>query len=77
MSTQKKLFLIQGIINKKLLFSKPVLLSPAGASKVLVCSALCTHLGCIPIPYLGSYNVYSFEKYFIGLGLYLSWISLR
>ena len=25
-------------------------------NKVLVCSAICTHLGCIPIPYLGSYK---------------------
>lgn len=36
---------------------KEVVLSEAGNTKVLVCSALCTHLGCIPIPYLGSYNV--------------------
>lgn len=34
-----------------------VVLSPSGNTKVLVCSALCTHLGCIPIPYLGAYNV--------------------
>ena len=25
-------------------------------SSVLVCSAVCTHLGCIPIPYLGAYS---------------------
>jgi len=25
-------------------------------SKVLVCSAKCTHLGCIPIPYLGNFK---------------------
>lgn len=25
-------------------------------SKVLVCSAICTHLGCVPIPYLGAYK---------------------
>lgn len=31
-------------------------LSDAGFTKVLVCSAICTHLGCIPIPYLGAYN---------------------
>lgn len=33
-----------------------VVLSPAGKTSVLVCSAVCTHLGCIPIPYLGNYN---------------------
>lgn len=33
-----------------------VTLNPAGNTKVLVCSAVCTHLGCIPIPYLGAYN---------------------
>jgi ubiquinol-cytochrome c reductase iron-sulfur subunit len=33
-----------------------VVLSPAGNTQVLVCSAVCTHLGCIPIPYLGTYN---------------------
>jgi ubiquinol-cytochrome c reductase iron-sulfur subunit len=31
-------------------------LSPAGNSEVLVCSAICTHLGCIPVPYLGAYK---------------------
>ena len=25
-------------------------------SKMLVCSAICTHLGCIPVPYLGAYK---------------------
>lgn len=35
---------------------KEVILSPAGNTQVLVCSAVCTHLGCIPIPYLGAYN---------------------
>lgn len=33
-----------------------VCLNPAGNTQVLVCSAVCTHLGCIPIPYLGAYN---------------------
>lgn len=36
--------------------AKEVILSPAGNTQVLVCSAVCTHLGCIPIPYLGVYN---------------------
>lgn len=31
-------------------------LSDAGNSEVLVCSAICTHLGCIPVPYLGAYK---------------------
>src|ERR1035437_8208840 len=31
-------------------------LSNAGNSEVLVCSAICTHLGCIPVPYLGAYK---------------------
>jgi len=31
-------------------------LSDAGNSQVLVCSAICTHLGCIPVPYLGAYK---------------------
>jgi len=35
-----------------------VILNDAGASKVIVTSAVCTHLGCIPIPYLGVYNGY-------------------
>ena len=35
---------------------KEVVLTDAGQTKILVCSALCTHLGCIPIPYLGNYN---------------------
>lgn len=37
--------------------SKPFLsLSKAGNSTMLVCSAVCTHLGCIPVPYLGAYK---------------------
>lgn len=36
--------------------SKEVVLSEAGPTKVLVCSAICTHLGCVPIPYLGAYG---------------------
>ena len=32
--------------------------SDAGESKVIVTSAVCTHLGCIPLPYLGAYNGY-------------------
>mmetsp|Transcript_48292 Transcript_48292/g.67075 ORF Transcript_48292/g.67075 Transcript_48292/m.67075 type:complete len:271 (+) Transcript_48292:52-864(+) len=35
---------------------KEVVLSDAGNTKLLVCSAVCTHLGCVPIPYLGAYN---------------------
>ena len=31
-------------------------LSHAGASQVLVISAICTHLGCIPAPYIGAYK---------------------
>lgn len=34
------------------------IISDAGATKVIVNSAVCTHLGCIPIPYLGAYNGY-------------------
>ncbi len=30
--------------------------SPSGNSSILVCSAQCTHLGCIPVPYLGAYK---------------------
>lgn len=33
-------------------------LNKAGESFVVVTSAVCTHLGCIPIPYLGAYNGY-------------------
>lgn len=33
-----------------------VTLSDAGNSSILVCSAICTHLGCIPVPYLGAYK---------------------
>mmetsp|Transcript_81533 Transcript_81533/g.95048 ORF Transcript_81533/g.95048 Transcript_81533/m.95048 type:complete len:269 (-) Transcript_81533:113-919(-) len=36
--------------------SKEVVLSDAGSTKILVCSAICTHLGCVPIPYLGAYG---------------------
>lgn len=36
--------------------NKEVVLTDAGNTKILVCSAVCTHLGCIPIPYLGAYN---------------------
>lgn len=28
----------------------------SGNTSILVCSAQCTHLGCIPVPYLGSYK---------------------
>lgn len=30
--------------------------SISGNTSVLVCSAQCTHLGCIPVPYLGAYK---------------------
>lgn len=33
-----------------------VLFTDSVNSKVLVCSAQCTHLGCIPVPYLGAYK---------------------
>jgi len=33
-----------------------VALSDAGNSQILICSAICTHLGCIPVPYLGAYK---------------------
>lgn len=36
--------------------AKEVILSDAGVTKVLVISAVCTHLGCVPIPYMGAYN---------------------
>lgn len=35
---------------------KEVLLTDAGNTKVIVVSAVCTHLGCVPIPYLGAYK---------------------
>lgn len=35
---------------------KEVVLNPSGVTKVLVCSAVCTHLGCVPIPYLGVFG---------------------
>jgi len=38
--------------------SSEVILNAAGESKIIVTSAVCTHLGCIPIPYLGAYNGY-------------------
>ena len=41
------------------MISSEVVLTNCGNTKVLVVSALCTHLGCIPIPYLGAYNVNS------------------
>ena len=31
-------------------------LATAQNSTMLVCSAICTHLGCIPVPYLGAYK---------------------
>ena len=31
-------------------------ISDAGNSSVVCCSAICTHLGCIPVPYLGAYK---------------------
>ena len=31
-------------------------LTDAGNTKVVVVSAVCTHLGCVPIPYLGAYK---------------------
>jgi len=33
-----------------------VVLTPSGNTQILVCSAACTHLGCIPVPYLGAYK---------------------
>ena len=33
-----------------------MVLTDAGNTKVLVISAVCTHLGCVPIPYLGAFN---------------------
>ena len=33
-----------------------VMITDAGNSNVVVCSAICTHLGCIPVPYLGAYK---------------------
>ena len=33
-----------------------ITLTPAGTTQILVCSAQCTHLGCIPVPYLGDYK---------------------
>lgn len=31
-------------------------LKDSANTKVLICTAVCTHLGCIPIPYLGTYG---------------------
>lgn len=42
----------EGLLDKK----SAVLLNEDLNSKVLVCSAKCTHLGCIPIPYLGNFK---------------------
>lgn len=36
--------------------AKEVILTDAGNTKLLVISAVCTHLGCIPLPYQGAYN---------------------
>lgn len=33
-----------------------VYFTPSGNTQILVCSAQCTHLGCIPVPYLGAYK---------------------
>lgn len=33
-----------------------VSLLPNNNTYVLVCSAVCTHLGCIPIPHMGAYS---------------------
>lgn len=35
---------------------KEVVTQEAGSTTIVVTSAVCTHLGCIPIPYLGAYN---------------------
>jgi len=29
---------------------------PAGGGALMICSAICTHLGCVPIPYLGRFG---------------------
>lgn len=42
--------------HETLMDKSPVNISDAPNSKVLVVSARCTHLGCIPIPYIGKYN---------------------
>lgn len=36
--------------------AKEVILTDAGNTQLLVISAVCTHLGCIPLPYQGAYN---------------------
>ena len=41
-----------------LLDKTEAILNDAGETKIVVTSAVCTHLGCIPIPYLGAYNGY-------------------
>ena len=33
-----------------------VSLTDSGSTQVLVCTASCSHLGCIPVPYLGAYK---------------------
>lgn len=33
-----------------------VFFTTSGNTQILVCSAQCTHLGCIPVPYLGAYK---------------------
>jgi len=42
--------------NKEVFFINQVILTKAGNTEVLVISAVCTHLGCVPIPYLGAFN---------------------
>jgi ubiquinol-cytochrome c reductase iron-sulfur subunit len=51
---QEHEFKLETILDK----ASEVALSPAGNTQVVVCSAVCTHLGCIPIPYLGAYSGY-------------------
>ena len=53
--------------------SNEPIVSDAGSSSVIVTSAVCTHLGCIPIPYLGAYNGYVKFQIIYLLGLYLPW----
>ena len=42
--------------NKEVFYNNQVILTKAGNTEVLVISAVCTHLGCVPIPYLGAFN---------------------
>jgi len=44
--------------------SKDAILHQSGNTKVLVCSAICTHLGCVPIPYLGAYGGWVKKDFF-------------